>query len=296
MPKLDLSIIVVSYNTKELLRLCVQSVRKFSNGFEYEIIVIDNSSSDGTLAWLSKLKNIKLISNTNNPGFAKANNQGIGIAHGKYILLLNSDTQLEENSLEKMILWMEERPKVGIASCKFKNPDGGKQATGGFFPTLPRVFLWATFLDDIPQIASIFGSYHPSPWWYKKLRYQDWVTGAFLMFRREVLKDVGGLDENIFMYGEDVEFCYRAKNAGWKVAYVPIASIFHIGHASGSSARAILGEYKGLLYFYKKHKSFAALLLVELFLKLGALLRIFLYLVRGDTKTAGVYAKAIAVI
>ena len=145
----DLSIIIVSYNTKKLLLGCIQSIEKHTQGVDYEVIVVDNASTDGSADLVRRLSlkksDVRVIENTINKGFAAANNQGIKIAKGKYILLLNSDTKILENTLLKMISWMDKNEKVGVSTCKLLNADRSIQATGGYFPTLPRIFMWALF-------------------------------------------------------------------------------------------------------------------------------------------------------
>lgn len=293
---MDLSVIIVSFNTKKLLADCIRSLRKHTKSLEYEIIVVDNNSQDGSVELAeSYTGSIRVIKNKKNLGFSKANNQGIKAARGKYILLLNSDSYLLGDSLGFMVEWMDRNPAVGIASCRLKNTDGSLQANGGYFPTIGRILLWSTFLDDIPLFSG--KSYHPAPnvSIFQYEHFQDWVMGAFFMIRREVIKQIGGLDEKIFMYGEELEYCYRANQAGWKVAYVPATSIVHIGRGSGSSEKAILGEYKGLIYFYTRHLSLLEKIILEAMLKVGALLRIALYTAKGRLDFVKIYAKALAI-
>lgn len=309
---IDLSIIIVGFNTKKLLFSCINSVRKYTKGITYEIIVVDNGSSDGTQEAIKKIRGIKPILNQENFGFAAANNQGVKAAQGKYILLLNSDTELKEDSLSKMVGWMNKNSGVGISSCKLLNPSASTQATGGFFPSLTRVFLWATFLDDLPLVSNLFGAYHPHTFrfftrsrFYENAHKQDWVTGAFFLMRREVVADIGFLDENFFMYVEEVDYCFRAKEKGWEVWYVPITGVVHIGAASSKEGsvefgegtagkeRSIIGEFEGLKRFYKKHYPDWQYGFLILFLKIAAVLRFALYgIIRGDGSAKHIYAKA----
>ena len=168
---IDLSIIIVSFNTKKLLIDCINSIRRHVGGLKYEVIIIDNGSSDGSTQAISNIKHqssnlpagrhgFKLIENKENLGFGKANNQGMKIAKGRYILLLNSDTLISSNVLGEMISWMGEHKDVGIASCSLKNKDGSIQGTGGYFPTLARVFSWMT-IQDLPFVDNIIKPFHP---------------------------------------------------------------------------------------------------------------------------------------
>lgn len=309
---IDLSIIIVSFNTKNLLLVCIDSVRKYTKGINYEIIVVDNGSSDGTQEAIKKIKGVRPILNRENLGFAAANNQGIKIAQGRYILLLNSDTELREDSLGKMVGWMKKNSRVGISSCKLLNPSASTQATGGFFPNLARVFFWATFLDDLPLVSNLFGAYHPHTSrfftrsrFYENAHRQDWVTGAFFLMRREVVGDIGLLDEDFFMYVEEVDYCFRAKKKGWEVWYVPITGVVHIGAASSKEGlvefgegptakeRSIIGEFEGLKRFYKKNYPDWQYGFLILFLKIAAVLRFAFYgIIKGNGYAKNIYAKA----
>ncbi|TSC90491.1 MAG: Glycosyl transferase family 2 [Microgenomates group bacterium Gr01-1014_5] len=295
---MEISIIILSYNTKKLTRACINSVLKFSKSVQFEIIVVDNGSTDGSLEWLVRESNIKLIENKENLGFSKGNNLGIKAAKGKYILLLNSDTELVEDSLLKMTRWMDIHPSAAVATCMLKNPNGSTQATGGFFPTLPRILLWSTFLDDLPLVNKL-GIYHPHVDsifgnYYEREHKLDWVTGAFFLMRREIIEKIGVLDEDFFMYVEELEYCYRIKKAGWEVFYTPITKIIHIGGASGIRENATLGEFNNLRLFYSKHKSFFEQVLLILLLKVAAFLRIIVFgLILGRKEAVKIYAKAL---
>lgn len=297
----DLSIIIASFNTKNLTVQCIKSIQEKTKNLSFEIIVVDNGSTDGSVEALKKLKDITLIINKENLGFAKANNQGILKASGKYILLLNSDTHLIEDSLSQMVNFMDNNEKVGISTCQLLNSDKSIQETGGSFPNLLRVFLWSTFLDDVPGVSSIFGSFHPhtptsigKSSYFNKQQKQDWVKGAFMLVRKQVMDKVGGLDEKIFMYAEDVEFCYRVKKLGWEVLYTPITKIVHIGGASGITENTLLKEYEGLIYFYKKHKGSFQTLILRMLIKLGAFLRLIMFNILGRKEMSKIYAKALA--
>ncbi len=314
---MELSVVVVSYNTKKLLKQCLDSVFQHTKGIKFEVMVVDNNSTDGSVEMIKKFQisnspagrdpasrdkfQIKLIENKENLGFAAANNQALRKTQGKYVLLLNSDTVLMENSLKKMIDWMEKNKKVGISSCQLVYQDGSLQRTGGYFPNLLRIFNWMFFLDDLPLIRELIKPFHPheprngwlSSQYFQKQHFQDWVTGAFLLSRKKVIDQIGLLDEQFFMYVEEVEFCYRAKQAGWQIAYVPITKIVHLALKSGTQAGALLGEYRGLIYFYKKHKPGWQLLILKIFLKAGALLRFLTFgIMRNNLEMRQIYAQA----
>jgi len=300
---IDLSIIVVSYNTCKLTSECIRSVVDNTKKTKYEVLVVDNGSTDGSVKTISALKsrvtNLHIIKNKKNLGFAKANNQGLAIAKGRYILLLNSDTVIHDNVLGEMIGWMDKHESTGIASCALRNTDGSMQGTGGYFPTLISVFSWMT-IQDLPFVDRLIKPFHPmrqksfakGDAFYTKERDLDWVTGAFFLIRRGVFEDVGYFDEDYFMYTEETDYCYRAKRKGWKVKYLPKWSIAHHGGASGESWSHVIPEYKGIKLFYKKHFPSWQYLVLRLLLKVGALGRIFLFGLLEGKEAVKVYAKA----
>ncbi len=337
-----LSIIIVNYNTKELLRQCLESIFKNDKRLDFsgqwidpteeeripaEIIIVDNNSTDGSVEFIKSLtslrvnelrkkkkkkkKNslinnrkisIKLIENKKNLGFAKANNQGIKIARGEYILLLNSDTIIPEGAISQTIYWLSAHPKVGVVSCKLLNRDRTIQPTGGFFPNLANIFTWVFFLDDLPLVNRLIKPFHPHPpqfWtkegWYLKTRELDWVTGAFFLIRKAVIREVGLLRKNFFMYVEEVEWCYRIKKAGWRVFFYDGAKIIHLGGASGKSITSIVGEDQGLVKFFSLHKPKWQLPILKAMLKIKNLLRFILFIILGKRERAQAYLKALVI-
>lgn len=290
--KLDLSIIIISFNTKDLTRECIESVVKHTKGISYEIIVVDNDSKDGSMGMLEKLydkvgySNSQTIFNKTNAGFGQANNQGMKIARGRYLLLLNSDTLVKTNVLGEMVAWMDKNQKCGVATCALKFSDGRLQGTGGYFPTLGRVFMWMFFLDDIPGLTKLVKPFHPmhglSPFdrnvdFFKVKKQVDWVTGAFLLLRKEIYEQVGGFDDRYFMYVEEVDLCFRAKKAGWQVWYLPKWDITHYGGASSTGEFPIINEAKSLKTFYKIRMPAWQYPFLIFLMKIGMFLRIFIF-------------------
>lgn len=313
---MDISVIIVNWNTKKLLEDCLTSIykhtktRSFSGepdqddeggekGLTFEVIVVDNGSEDGSQTMVKKeYPQVNLILNKDNLGFTKANNQGIKVTKGEYVLLLNSDTYLVENSLKKLVDLAKSMKNLGALGPLLLNEDRTIQQSAGFFPHLPQVFYWMSFIDDLPG-GTILKPYHVDHnSFYQKNHQVDWVTAAAILVPKKVIANIGGLDEGIFMYGEEVDWCYRIKKAGYKVYFSPTTSIVHIGRGSSGkiSQNAILGEYKGLVYFYKKHKSFLALQMVRAFLKIGALARMVVFPLFGKAKLAKFYAQSLKVV
>lgn len=289
------SIIIVSFNTKKLTLECIASLTTFVKS-SYEVIVVDNASEDGTVAALSKLtrkyKSLQIIKNKDNKGFAAANNQGIEIAKGEYVLLLNSDTYLSQDAISPIVRHFQKNPLLGVASCQLQNKDGSLQASGGFFPTPLRLFFWMFFIDDIPVLRNFLTPFHPQPSFYKVSRELDWVTGAFFMFPRALTEKIGRLDEEYFMYVEELDFCYRAKKEGFKVHLFTDSSIVHLGQASSTNEFALVSEFRNISLFYQKHlSSYSAY--AKLMLTLGGQLRAFLYGIFGKSAQRTIYEKAI---
>ena len=301
---IDLSVILVSYNTAKLSRESIESFVKWTKGISYEFIVVDNASKDKSVEIFKEFScrlPLKLIKNTTNVGFGKANNQGMKMANGRYILLLNSDTKTESNVLGEMVLWMDKHPRVGVSTCCLKNRDGSLQGTGGYFPTVGKVFAWMFFLEDIPVLAKIIKPYHPmhphSPLYegkefFKVSQQRDWVTGAFFLLRKETYEDVGSFDEDYFMYVEEVDYCFRVKKKDWQVWYLPKWSIIHYGGEGTITEFPLLSEYKGIKIFYKKHMPKWQHPVVKFLLKSGALLRIPIFGILKGKEVAAIYAKA----
>ncbi len=287
------TIVIVSFNTQKLLLSCISSIEKWVKS-PYEIIVVDNASTDGSAAAVlsRKKKNITVIENKKNVGFAKANNQGFAKARGTYILMLNSDTYLTHDAITPVLDLLKKDPHIGVASCSLKNADNSVQPTGGFFPTLFRLFAWMSFLDDMPVLSNLIKPVHPSAQFYTGSRELDWVTGAFFMFPKSILKKVNGLDEDYFMYVEELDFCYRVKQCGFIVFYLHDASIVHLGRGSSTSEFAITSEFKNIVLFYKKHFPHVTNI-ARIMLKGGCILRIIIFAILGKSTQEKIYEKTL---
>jgi len=296
--KVNLSIIVVSFNTKDITLSCLDSVIKHTRGVSYEIIVVDNGSKDGSLQALKEYsKNnqaVTLINPGVNLGFGRANNLGVSNSSGDYILFLNSDTLLIDNALKEVVDFVSNRKDLGVYTCRLLNLDRSIQPSGGHFPNLPNLFAWQFFIDDIPFIGNLIPSFHPQASTYDKDKKLDWVTGAFMVIPRKVFDLVGGFDENIFMYTEEMELAYRISNLNYKTYLKKSPSIVHLGGASGGSHLALTSEIKYMLYFWKKHKPRWQLPLVRFAFFCGSLLRWLLFgIIKGDEKSRKTYSEAL---
>lgn len=289
---IDLSVIIVS-SKKDYLFDCLRTLMPALKNLASEIILVDNASADkiGNLV-KEKYPEVVVLRREENGGFGENNNMGLKIARGKYILLLNDDTKLIDGKiLEEMIAWMDARPKVGVSSCALLNSDQKTyQGSGGFYPTLGRVFAWMTFIDDIPGLGRLIKSYHPKD--FTRVRRQDWVTGAFFLIRKEALDEVGYFDEDFFLYVEEVDLAARFIRKGWEVWYLPKWNIVHYGQSTTGSEKATIFELQNLILMYKKHESAWKVPVLRLILKTGVFLRIVIWRIIGKRDLSKIYAKA----
>lgn len=254
---MDLSIIIINYNTCELTLNCLKSVYDSQTKYTYEVIVVDNNSHDDSVKEIeNRYPDVRLICNKENLGFSKANNQGIRMAKGRYILLLNSDTIVEKHTFQQMLELMDQKPDLGAAGCKVVLPDGSlDKACRRGFPTPSASFYYAFGIAKLFPDNPRFNQYQLSYLDPDEEYPVDCLVGAFMMVRREAIEQVGLLDEQFFMYGEDIDWCYRIKQAGWKNYYYPRTSITHYkGASSRKKPFKIIYEFHRAMYlFHKKH-------------------------------------------
>jgi len=270
----DLSVVIVNWNTRELLSQCLRSVYETAGDVSLETLVVDNASTDGSVEMVRRMfPQVRLIENAENVGFARANNQAMAIGQGRYVLLLNSDAVLRPDALQSMCRFMDHHPETGIVGAKLLNPDGTFQASYMNFPTI---------MDEVLLLTKLSRLFHPSYFpshslaGSQEVKEADWVTGACLMIRREALEQVGGLDEEYFMYSEEVDWCWRVKQAGWKVFYTPEAEVLHWGGQSIGQVplRKRARVYRGKLLFFRKRRGRGYAAIFRLILLLSAVLKI----------------------
>lgn len=254
---MDLSIVIVNYNTKKLLADTIQSVIDTVDSTKYEIIVVDNASTDGSIEMLNKqYPNVNLIENKDNLGFSKANNIGIKQASGRYILILNSDTKVLDQCFEKCLEYMDSNIHVGVLGCKLLLASGKlDHACKRGFPTPEASLYYILKFHKLFPASKRFGQYTLNYLPIDEINEVDALTGAFMMVRKEVIDKIGLLDETFFMYGEDLDWCFRIKEAGYKVIYYPEAVTIH--YKGGSSKRkrykTIYEFHRAMYIFYNKH-------------------------------------------
>lgn len=253
----DLSIVIVNWNVRELLRNCLKSLYAQTQAITFEAFVVDNASSDGSAEMVeNEFPQVNLIKNENNLGFAKANNQAIKQSRGKYVLLLNPDTIVLDKAIVKLVQFMDEHIDIGAAGPKIMGSDNSVQLSCGMhFPT-PWTELWTlTRLSYLFPKNRIFGRCLMGYWSHNDTREVDVVSGACIMVRREAIEEVGLLDEHFFLIAEEVDWCYRMKKAGWKVYLYANAEIVHfLGQSMQRSLiNTNLEGYKSMYLFYRKH-------------------------------------------
>ena len=272
---MDLSIIIVSWNTRQILEDCLKSIYSNPPAGDFEILVIDNCSSDGSAEMVKTFfPQARLIVNAANLGFAGANNQGVRLSQGRYILLLNSDTLVKPGALETLVRFMDDNPTVGVSGARLFNQDGSIQVSCYPAPTLGRE-IWRLFhMDRVRPLAL----YPMETWPLDRPHYVDSLLGACLLLRHEVLDQVGLMDEDYFMYSEEIDLCIRVQRAGWLLAWVPQAQIVHFG---GQSTKQVAQDMflrlcRGKIRYFRKNNGWLAAQAYKLILVAASLGRLML--------------------
>jgi len=279
---LDVSIVIVNWNTRDILRDCLASTYANTMNITFEVIVVDNASRDDSVSMLKEnFPQVILIENSENRGFAAANNQGMAIARGKYVLLLNSDTVILENAVRKTVLFADGHPEAAVIGCMVLNPDRTLQPTCFMFPSLLNMLLSSTYLYKLFPRSKFFGREQMTWWDRDDVREVDVVTGCFMLVRREAVEQIGLLDERFFMYGEETDWCYRFKQVGWKVVFTPAAEIIHLGGESSKQIRAkMLVQLRlSILHFISKHYGWLSHKIASLLVVLFFAVRIPVWLI-----------------
>jgi len=252
----EVSVVVVNWNTQDILRDCLRSIYEQGGEIDLEVIVVDNASTDGSVEMVKKdFPQITLIENSQNRGFAAANNQGIAISKERYVLLLNSDTVVLDNAIAKTAAFADSHPEAAVVGCRVLNPDRTLQPTCFMFPSILNMLLSSTYLYKLFPKSKFFGRERMTWWNRNDIREVDVVTGCFMLVRQDAIKKVGSMDEQFFMYGEETDWCYRFKQAGWKILFTPCAEIIHLGGQSAKkkAVTMIVQIRKSILQFMKKH-------------------------------------------
>ena len=285
---MNLSVVIVNYQTFEMTKNTINSILEYSHPFSYEIIVVDNASEDDSLSKLQDCfkDKVKFIASGENNGFAAGNNLALRQISSDYVLLLNSDTVVWENTLENVYNYMEKHGDVGACGCRVRLENGElDKACKRTFPNVKNSFFR---LFHIPN-KSKDDNYNLTDLPDDEIYEIDCLTGAFMFIRKEALDEVGFLDETFFMYGEDIDLCYRIKNGGWKIIYYGKSSITHLKGASSKKQRnkLIYEFYHAMYIYYKKHHAHESFFLTNIVVYIGiavlCILKLFLNLFKNKS-------------
>lgn len=264
MTRPDLSIIIVSWNVRDLLYACLNSIDNQRYGLDLEVIVVDGASADGSPAMVREaFPWVKLIACDENVGFPRGNNIGLAEANGRYLLLLNPDTEIKGDALPVLVDFLSQQPDVGLVGPQLLNSDGSIQSSRRRFPSLATALFESTWLETVapPQILR---HYYAQDLPDDQIADVDWVTGACMLTRHEIYAAIGGLDAGYFMYSEELDWCRRIKDAGWRIVYLPATQVLH--HVGKSSEQAVTARHINfqrakLRYFRKYHGGLATAVL-----------------------------------
>ena len=240
----ELSVVIVNWNVREMLRACLSSIFAGWNDDpgRLEVIVVDNASPDGSAEMVrTDFPQVILIENHGNPGFAVANNQAIRVSNGRSVMLLNPDTEVLGDALGDMVRYLDANPAVGMVAPKLLNSDGSVQSSRRRFPTLATAFLESTVIQQWWRDNRVLRNYYMQDRSDDEMHDVDFAMGACLMVRRKVIDEVGLLDEGFFMYSEEVDWCRRIKQAGWRIVYLPVARVIH--HGGQSSKQVVAAQH-----------------------------------------------------
>ena len=253
---MKLSIVTVCWNDRETIRECLRSIYAGTRSTEFEVIVSDNGSTDGSAEFIRQnYPQVRVIENGANFGFSKANNFGVNATKGQYILILNPDTVIHDGALDTFVAFADRHPEAGAFGCRVLNPDGSYQNPARPFPTIWRYWIAALYLRPLAYLSDIFVSDTYKGWKGDTERVIDWQSGCCVMFRGELLKRLGGFDEQFFYQKEEVDVCRRVWNAGYTIVYTPEATITHLGGQSVNRfpIRFELESYRSRYRYFYKH-------------------------------------------
>ena len=245
----DVSIVIVNFNTRDVTAECIDAILAHRPEARYEIVVVDNASSDGSAEWLeARYPDIRLVRSATNLGWAGGNNLGFRAAHGRFVLLLNSDALVRPGAIDRLASFLDAHADVGGVGGNLLNPDGTFQAGPVGFPTLWQEFLIVTRLGQLLRPSYPARGPLPEP------QEVDWMSGAFLFLRKKAVAQVGFVDERYFLYSDETDLQYRLKQAGWRIVYLPDVDAIHLGGRSSTPWARRQMVYRGKLLFFRKHR------------------------------------------
>ncbi|MEI7824713.1 MAG: glycosyltransferase family 2 protein [Chlorobiaceae bacterium] len=266
------SVIIVSYNTKDILRNCLQALFTHSTGIDLEVFVVDNNSTDDSALMVqSEFPSVRLTANTQNVGFAAANNQAFEHATGRYIILLNPDAYIRPSSIQHCIEFMDRTPQCGLCGGKIISPEGHIEPSARRFPNALYKLLTLSGISGKFPTSPILNHHEFGGFAHDRPIEVDWVPGTYTIVRKEMLDAIGFFDNRFYLYYEETDLCLRAKKAGWKVYFTPDAEVIHIGGASSKTrkdktidvraAQVLSFRMRGECLYYRKNKGLISMLL-----------------------------------
>jgi GT2 family glycosyltransferase len=284
---MKLSICIVNYNSRSLLESCLDSINKFSPSYPYEIIIVDNYSTDGSLSPANKRKGIRVVQNTENVGFAAANNQAFICSKGEYLLMLNADTEVKQNSLDELIICADQHPEAGLVSAKLVNPDGSPQVCFNVrrFPGYGSEFAQLLLFDELWPKNPLTSHYLWRDLDYERLQYVEQPAASALLYRRSAWEEVGGFDERFSNWYNDVDLCKRVEQAGLKILFCPTSEILHhggMGVASRSTDSVMIEMYRSKRMYFYKYFGYGGYLWISSLTIIGMTLRVAALFLRTD--------------
>jgi GT2 family glycosyltransferase len=265
----DVSVVIVNWNTRDFLRDCLQSVQRETTDVTFELFVVDNASKDGSQEMVrTEFPSVHLIANTENRGFAAANNQALPLARGRYCLLLNPDTVVLDGAIGKTVRIADAEPRVAVLGCQVLLREGVVQKTCLRNPSATGLFLWLTKIERLIPKGWFGGGGSMRDWDRRSARDVDVVTGMYMLVRREAIEQVGLMDEAYFVYAEEADWCVRFGKAGWRCRFTPEAQIIHRDGGGKSTSQIPIAMYvmrqKTLLIFFRKNRGRLSWLLAKL--------------------------------
>jgi GT2 family glycosyltransferase len=250
---MKLSVVIICWNDLRVLRDCLRSIYEGTHATEFEVIVSDNGSVDDSVEFIrNHYPQTLVVENEQNLGFARGNNAGIGAAHGEYVLILNPDTVIHDGSLDRLVAFADRHREAGAFGCRVLNPDGTYQVSARLFPTVWRYWIAAL---GLAKLSSVFTYEEYRHWYGETERYIDWQSGCCVMFRGDLLKSLGGFDEQFFYHFEEVDLCRRVQNAGRPILFTPEAAITHLGGQSVGRfpVRFEIEKHRSRYRYFYKH-------------------------------------------
>lgn len=279
----DLSICIVNTNNRDLLRDCLRSVYENTREVSFEVILVENASTDGSLEMArTEYPGVRLIANDRRLGFSENNNLAMKQANGRYFLLLNEDTYVKPGALDVLVRFMDAHPEAGAAGGTLFNPDGTVQYTGKKAPTMMAAIFISLGLQRLFPRNRYTSEYFLQKERYDEYEEVDHINGACLLVRRETVEEIGLLDERFFMAAQDVDWCLRMKEAGWKIYYIPRAGIVHYRGKSTKGYRMVWIYHKSLFIFYNKHYAKRHTFLYNWLIYAALSMRLAVYMARGS--------------